>query len=134
MSLTFDEVLGNLQRAFVEGVQLAGEFLAGQMIELVAIQCDFEHHSPVGGPPYKETGLGQASIGSERIENGIRVGVSTIEEDPARNRSYELDNHLWFHDPLGGGQRPWISTWPAYWPEMQTIIEAVLKTHSMAAT
>lgn len=111
-----EEFITQIQPAGIEAIRQAGAYLSGALQQDVSHQCPVFHggtgsHSPLGSIPFKETGLGQLSIGYEHMDDGVKVGVSTIEEPPPKTarghgRSNPLDNHLFFWDQNG---RPWLS-------------------------
>jgi hypothetical protein len=120
-----------LSRASVEAVQVAAEWLADYMIQLVDVQCGAatrhpsfpwekdknnrvrsealdRQHAPEGKPPFKETGAGQATIGWMRMSDGAVVGVEGMDHSglPAGNYMAGWDSE----EGIRGRHHPWLRT------------------------
>jgi len=132
-----------IREAAVEGIQMAGQWLAIRMKQLVNMQCGAvlakggkRGHSPPGSPPYKESGFGQSGIGMEKSADGCRVGVPAIGAVPRKGKQPDLSkmpgqNYMAGHDAgvgvVGGARRPWLSLWTRYKPILDRIAIRHLK-------
>ena len=107
------EMKRRLEKAAVNAVQVAAQFLANRMRELVSIQCSFrgpkgeyrlatpgrQGHSRPGEPPRKETGQGASKIGMEPTATGARVGIGPLK--------------------VSGGSFNYMAMWNAAGPDRQ---------------
>lgn len=127
--------------AAVIGVQMAGDYLAGVLRTVVGVQCpiagplkrlskiDPPRHSHEGEPPFKESGVGQASITSVPMENGAAIGP----DDSQYEGGFNYMAHWDMEDGIRGYHHPWMATkWRDYLPTMDKIILRELKSRTGA--
>jgi hypothetical protein len=113
-----DQILDDIQERGVRGCRNAAEWLADQLRDDVSLICPAysnmagekagfgearlgQNHSPIGGPPYMETGEGRDSIFVEETEDGAEVALHTT--DNFRGPGFQ--NQLAYWDAHG---RPWF--------------------------
>ena len=103
---TLDDILEEVRLNTLEGARQAADWLAEELRADVSLACPAVHgggdnHSPLGGPPYLESGEGRDSIDTRDTDDGAEVFL----HGTVSGQTLPEGNQLAYWDTHG---RPWL--------------------------